>query len=219
MRSIWSALHSQACVPKSDVCEEKSGKKQREKKENVRNRRGTSDLKVSHSYNRSIWCMRSGGLLSNDVCISSRGQDNLGHLWEGIVILGAHSRAVCSGSFYSYHITNLIGWNRVLEERQQTDYEKWSGHGYIQKAAAILEQTDKQTDSVTRTVGVARSLSAMTSGSPGAQEKRSPDSQQCPTTTNFPVASLSVSFNTTIGCWAPYLNRRSVVELVHEKSY
>ena len=57
-----------------------------------------------------------------------------------------------------------------------------------------------QTDSVTRTVGVARSLSAMTSGSPGAHEKRSPDSQQWPTTTNFPVASLAVSLSTTMGC-------------------
>ena len=62
------------------------------------------------------------------------------------------------------------------------------------------------------TWGVVRSLSAMTSGSPGAQEKRSPDSQQWPTTTYLPVSAEGVFLSTTIGCCAPYLTRQSRAE-------
>jgi hypothetical protein len=69
-----------------------------------------------------------------------------------------------------------------------------------------VSSNDPQLNKISRTVGVARSLSAMTSGSPGAHENRSPDSQQWPTTTYFPVTSLAFSLSTTMGCWAPYLD-------------
>lgn len=52
----------------------------------------------------------------------------------------------------------------------------------------------------------------MTSGSPGAQENRSPDSQQWPTTTYLPVSAEGVFLSTTIGCCAPYLTRQNRAE-------
>lgn len=45
--------------------------------------------------------------LSDDMRISRYGKNNLCNLWEGIIVLGTHTRAVSARTFYGNQITDL----------------------------------------------------------------------------------------------------------------